>query len=454
MRSKVFIFLIILLIFIAGCNGPAPPQPPPQPPPPVNEPISNSFLMGINGIQESNKEGVITLSTYSDWFDKMSSNKANFMRFRLDGRSIPLEDREKPGEVDETYIDLVSDVLDEGERKGIYFMVTFFNANAGPNAACCDVSDVNCEEGFMKLIKKNWERYHYNSLALTEGDPIKFFTDPDAKAAQKEFIKAIVDKWGDNENIVVWELMNESMACKQEIVEWHDEMSAYIKTLSEKPVTTSTVGDNKSDPAILSSLWGLNNLNITQKHVYDSTDMGKDLYNYCTSMRQEHQKPVMFGEFGIKDHGAPDPKGINLHNSLWASFFGGCYGLSYWDTDPHLDANPKLYNHFKGLGLFLGSTDYSTYTKSKISDNPLVYKLSKGDETLLWVRSGEYYWGNRNPSNPSVGGLEINVGGNGAVKFYDTITGKEISETNFNSTLTIPSYFNNKGDAAIRINNS
>lgn len=431
MKIKLLaIAALILIVLVSGCPKPEPPK------------IDSSFLMGINGIRGDMKEGVERLDFYVQWFDKMDSSSANFMRLRLDGRSIGVE--KSPGEIDEQKASIVDEVLRKGKEKGIYFMVTFFNANAGPNYACCNIPEANCEP----LLQRNWSsRYHYNSLA--GGDPDRFFTDATVIEKQKAIIRKIIERWGDNENIIAWELMNEAMVCKPSVLEWHKEMSSYIKTLSSKPVTTSIRSEKKTDENLWNELWNYGDIDIVQRHVYDSPDLGKDLYRYCGKMGRDYGKPVFFGEFGVWNHGTPDPDGIGLHNALWASFFGKCYGLSYWDTDSHLDANPELYNHFNGLGKFIGNKNYADYEKFSVeNDQALIYGLRKANETLLWVRSNDYYWGNKNPSSPTVAGLEINLGESGNATFYNTLTGNEFSHTHFNSVLTAPDF---DKDIAVKI---
>ena len=203
-----------------------------------------------------------------------------------------------------------------------------------------------------------------------------FFTDTRALRIEKNFIRYIVARWGYATNILCWELWNEvanmadgevlSQQTQRNMVQWHNQMTDYIRSIDphHHPISTS-LGSGK-DLATLKKVF--DDMDFVQNHNYQNIQKAASreqfthvLYQETAKARENYpDKPFFMGEFGFGQGGSKpsydlkDPKGIDLHNSLWASAFSGSMGpASFWYWE-NLDKN-NWYHHFKPLLTFFGN---------------------------------------------------------------------------------------------------
>ncbi len=124
---------------------------------------------------------------------------------------------------------------------------------------------------FSETVNSNWSDNPYNSVnggPLTKAE--QYFYNADAKARTKKLLRYIAARWGYSSNLFAWELFNEvnftgahpnqSAQWLPGVMNWHDEMGQYIKTLDpfDHPITTS------SDESHLDDMDKLNGLDIVQ----------------------------------------------------------------------------------------------------------------------------------------------------------------------------------------------
>jgi hypothetical protein len=297
------------------------------------------IMIGQNmGWQQTNK-----YLDFKNWTDKMAANNANFIRLwqcawglGIEWTGTPYEGLKKYSQVNSFYTDKL---LEECRVKDIYMMLT-----------------INHHGMVSSTVNPNWNENPYKS---TNGGPCintwDYFTNATAKALHKNRLRYIVARWGYSRNIMSWELFNEVEwtdqfeTYKTQIKNWSQEMAQYLnaKDPFKHLVTTSYAHDN-NDP----NTWNLPEIDFTQTHYYNNapnveTVLVGGIRNYLASFG----KPTYTGEFGINpassDLSTIDPNGTHIHNSVWATLFGGGMGSGaswWWDTY----INPRnLYTHYK-----------------------------------------------------------------------------------------------------------
>ena len=297
------------------------------------------IMIGQNmGWQQSNK-----YLDFKTWTDKMAANNANFIRLwqcawglGIEWTGSPYEGLKKYSQVNSFYTDKL---LEECKAKDIYMMLA-----------------INHHGMVSSTVNPNWNENPYKS---TNGGPCvntwDYFTNATAKALHKNRLRYIVARWGYSRNIMSWELFNEVEWTDQfetykiPIKDWHQEMAQYLKAKDplKHLVTTSYAHDDK-DPAT----WNLPEMDFTQTHYYNNaanveTVLVGGLKNYLSSFN----KPTYTGEFGINPNNsnlsAIDPNGTHLHNSVWATLFGGGMGAgASWWWDSYIEPR-NLYTHYK-----------------------------------------------------------------------------------------------------------
>ena len=128
-----------------------------------------------------------------------------------------------------------------------------------------------------------------------------FFSNQEAKRWYKNRLRYIVARWGYSTSIAMWEFFNEVDNIQYSnpeapidgdlIVNWHEEMSSYLKRIDPyKHIITTSISHR--------DIKGLNsviNIDINQKHIYNNTSsIPNEIYKYVTKF----QKPYVIGEFG------------------------------------------------------------------------------------------------------------------------------------------------------------
>jgi hypothetical protein len=301
------------------------------------------IMIGQNmGWQQTNK-----YLDFKTWTDKMAANNANFIRLwqcawglGIEWTGSPYEGLKKYSQVNSFYTDKL---LDECKAKDIYMILA-----------------INHHGMVSSTVNPNWNENPYKS---TNGGPCvntwDYFTNATAKALHKNRLRYIVARWGYSRNIMSWELFNEVEwtdqfeTYKTQIKDWHQEMAQYLKAKDplKHLVTTSYAHDDKD-----AATWNLPEMDFTQTHYYNNaanveTVLVGGIKNYLSSFN----KPTYTGEFGINPSNsnlsAIDPNGIHVHNSVWATLFGGGMGAgASWWWESYIEPQ-NLYTHYKAPAL-------------------------------------------------------------------------------------------------------
>ncbi len=260
---------------------------------------------------------------------------------------------------------------------------------------------------FSSWVNPRWDGNPYNADnggPVPADDPAAFFSDPTAKQLFKHRLRYLVARYGAYRDILAWELFNEtqfigrsdknpfgSQQVRDDLVAWHAEMAAYLRSLDpyDHLITTSSDIDTSAQ-----AIWADPNIDLVQVHDYGALS-GRDqrFRGYAVDLNATYDKPVIIGEFGLQ--GDPEPgfdpttsglspdriahlvQGTALHNSAWASAMSGSGAMSWWwgnyirnEPSKHRNApefplneriNPPLRDFFAGedlAGMGLDNVDH------------------------------------------------------------------------------------------------
>lgn len=319
---------------------------------------------------------------YEKYIDLLAG-KANFIRIWINRyQFLSLYGPEHAGTMDgktRMYFDNTMNQKDSAEldhiiqyaqKNGIRIMPCFFNArNFTHKNGVANGSNAN------PAMPSDWVNNPYHTV-LGLQSKYDFFTDARAIRIEKNLIRYIVARWGYATNVLCWELWNEvaniadgedlPRQTQRNIVQWHNQMADYIRSIDPYQHLISTSLGSGKDIDILYDAF--DHLDFMQEHNYQNIQKAASkeqfthvLYREATTAREKHpDKPFFMGEFGFGQGGSKpsydvkDPKGIDLHNSLWSSAFSGSMGpASFWYWE-NLDKN-NWYDHFKPLLTFFGN---------------------------------------------------------------------------------------------------
>ena len=240
-----------------------------------------------------------------------------------------------------------------------------------------------------------------------------FYTDPVIKQWYKNWISHLLNHvntitgvaYKDDPTIMTWELANEprcvggnptafprSANCTTStITGWASEMSAYIKSIDHKHLTSSgsegflnipgsTDGvRNGSDGVDELAISKLPTIDVMSYHLYPDS-WTKDLPWATTwitdhiKLAQKIGKPSMLGEFGLKDK--------TIRNTVYKSWtdtvlFSGGTGALYWILSGHND-DGTLYGDYDGFTVYCPTPVCTTIANfAKAMKNPFLWLTFK-----------------------------------------------------------------------------
>jgi hypothetical protein len=204
-------------------------------------------------------------------------------------------------------------LVDAAERAGIHFQWVLFHHGE-----------------FSTTTDPEWR---YNPWNKANGgfldNPVDFFTDPEARARTKDYLRYVVARYAHSPAILSWELFNEvenTDAAHQGrwdlIGAWHKEMSDYLRSIDpyHHPITSSSELRPEVTPY----------LDYYQPHGYPS-NVGAMLLG----AKVLSDKPFFYGEVGL---GANPPSVMDqracVRDAIWCGLLAGHSGAAeywYWD---------------------------------------------------------------------------------------------------------------------------
>ncbi len=336
-------------------------------------------------------------------------------------------------------------IVSKAEQLGVFFRLCFSHWEDFDHEA----------KGFPDW---GWARNPYNSA---NGGPVatvtEFFTDKKAKEYYQRYLRYIVARWGYNKNILTYEVWNEADAPhmiwgtghnyksnQANILEWHREMSAYLKSLDPHHLVTTSFANNLNQD----SIWKLPDIDLTTIHRYPAFNQWIDggfkkfeveeCLTYLIRKRAESDpKPVLVGEFTVSPFGLKDthddPTGIAFHNQLWVSIMQGALGTAmHWQWDYYLDAF-DLYYHYKPLAAFLAGEDLrnmTAFTEKGAAAN--AYGRKSRTKAYVWIHDAKHTFIDRHQAHGTITGHRCELtdmeSGKYALQFLDPYSGALLRE--------------------------
>jgi len=219
------------------------------------------------------------------------------------------------------------------------------NFNNGRYAPSDEYYNPSAVKRFDQMINLCDSLQLYVMLTLGQGDSqvggAAFFTDEGAIAKYKNRLRFIVARWGYSTSIAMWEFFNEVDNVQfrnannpidgKLIVQWHDEMSTYLKQIDpyEHIVTTSISHRD------IEGLNSVPDIDINQKHIYRNTaGMRQQIMKYVN----EFSKPYIIGEFSFEwdwsknFNDFAEDMDIDFKRGLWYGMFAPTpvLPMSWW----------------------------------------------------------------------------------------------------------------------------
>ncbi len=235
-------------------------------------------------------------------------------------------------------------VLEMAERRGVYIIPCLIQTPFG--------------------LASHWKNNPYN---VERGGPCKrpeeIFTSPEVRKILQNRFRYILARWGYSPNILGWEIFNEvnytegAQKNPASVVEFHRDIARYLKATDPNRHLIGT-SFGSSEQVEMPEVWRLPELDFTITHSYNN-DIAGELQKRLRA-KLAYGKPCIGGENGHPvpaDNSYRDPKGIVLHNNLWAGMINKAAGnvLLWWGGRYHdvYDLHPRGYppfvNFIKGI---------------------------------------------------------------------------------------------------------
>lgn len=330
--------------------------------------------------------------TYAYMFEKLAAQKANFVRTWMCPWNLPLEWKQTDfgrytddlNTYNTSAIERIDYMLAEAEKHGIYIMLTL------------DYHGALYREADTWGGNNYWPDHNYQ---VEQGGPAslpsEFFTHPEARKLYRNRLRYLVARWSYHPNIVAWELWNEidnaqaeENISAEQIVNWHDEMATYFKSIDpyDRIVTTSISHRE------LPGLFALPSIDLSQSHLYAST---LKIPATIEGFNNKYQKPYVVGEFA---HNWTKPSLDDLtayakdHSlGLWMGLFSPTpiLPMTWWWVEYDLGGlNPNLGTvaQYQALMLKDSSTNIQAYSIDLTSDISS-RALEANGQYFVWVHN-------------------------------------------------------------------
>lgn len=338
---------------------------------------------------------------------------------------------------------------------------------------------------------------------LSLNNPYEWYSSVAAKSEQKKLIRYILARWGYSTSVMGYELMDEAdridhmnnndthpsyvqkpASHENDIITWHDEITAYIKENDPFKHLISTAYANK-DHSTVNSVYNL--MDFTQIHHYtdyytNNFNNVQEIYlNHSVEYLNQFDKPYMLGEHNYIEYNFNlfDKNMYNLHDNLWATLFNGSMGpASIWS---HFEvSNQQANSTYFGIGKYVANLPKLSENHSPFIEYDNYFRIcylkdQNSDEYYGWIQDVNFTFRNiieNNPnyllsfspsfrpnhSNSSTKTIYVSRNGSYYVRWYNTSTGdlhsiSTVNSSNNQLTLTIPSSLRNSihGDASFII---
>jgi hypothetical protein len=382
-----------------------------------------------------------TTPLYSKTFSNLSDGKANFVRYwqvpfnrqALEWRNgygfykgLGIYSQEAAAEQDS--------ILELCAKYDLYAQLTLFQHGM-----------------FSENVDSNWSDNPYNSA---NGGPLnkaeQYFYNTTTKNLTKKLLRYIVARWGYSTNIFAWELFNEvnftgnfpnqSAQWYPGVLQWHDEMGQYIKSIDpfKHIVTTSSDENNLPD------MDKLEGLDIVQYHLYNANLLSTQAAKDKSILAKLSNTGLINGEYGENVSTADVPFDAQ-RISIWSGIMSRVPHIM-WKWENYTD---KTWTDlFKHPAEFLQGEDFTA--QGELTDWIFDAKSGATKLSTIGFHSDEKFYGLiYDPSyKDNVSGVACDLSalaaGNYKITYYDIVTGEVTTEEKTIyvglSQLTVPTF--------------
>lgn len=391
-------------------------------------------------------------SAVDNYVAKMADKGINTLRVMLEYAQVPHGLIENPlGHYREDVVNFWDEFFEILERHNMYVIITPWDPF---------------------WMQPNWSSNPYN---VENGGMLRsmngFLTNPEAIEAQKARFEFMIERWGDSQQILAWELMNEIElwwgASPGEIYDWIDMMADFVreKQLEYHGFTQLiTVSSAAATPSgrLADVIYNHPKLDFANTHLY--TGSGMNAPTNTTDVAEEVALAVNYALFMLNDNrpytdteSGPIEQWIGsarfdaefLHNVSWSHLASGGAGTGMrWPyRTPHI-LTDEMMNVLGRIAQFTNEFDFTGFAPNNISVDliaPLdhqVYGIGDDTRMLVWMLRDDRAQGEAAPATLT---LDYIVPGTYQVSLWDPWEAQWITQStmSFNETkgeLEIPAF--------------
>lgn len=270
--------------------------------------------------------------------------------------------------------------------------------NPGAIAKIDRMFDLSDSLGLYVMLTLGMGAYHTNEGGFSSSAE-DFFVNAKSKERYKNRLRYIIARWGYSTSMGAWELFNEidnvqfrnkeKPISAESIVQWHDEMSTYIKqTDPYKHIVTTSISHRD-----LKGLNSLANIDINQKHIYKNTrGIPATIWQY----EKDFGKPYVIGEFGYEWDWSKNfddfAEGMDsdFKRGLWYGLFSPTpiLPLSWWweyfdnrKTDEYLNRVQPIRDEM----LQAGKGTFDTLKMNNNDTSLVMYNVKCGNKVFVYA---------------------------------------------------------------------
>lgn len=241
--------------------------------------------------------------------------------------------------------------------------------------ALCEKNNLNLQltifqHGMVsETVDSNWKDNPLNKVNggyITNSE--EFFYNDDCKKNTRNKLRYIIARWGYSSNIFAWELFNEvnfsgnhpSQSAKwfPGVLQWHSEMSKYLKENDPFQHITTTSVSGKDD--MLLAMDTITHLEVLQYHIYDDNMLLAQTRNDSVFQSKLKNKAIINGEYGTNNK-ADVPFDMQ-RAAIWNSIMTRVPHLM-WIWDYYKDSDWS--DLFKMPASFVKNIDFAKETEIK-----------------------------------------------------------------------------------------
>jgi hypothetical protein len=207
-----------------------------------------------------------------------------------------------------------------------------------------------------------WDCSLYNAA---NGGPLatpeEFWTSTVARGQYLNKLRYVVARYGASPRLVAWELWNEidrtEGYASAPVREWHAQVRKALEKLDpHRHLVSSSFHQPGGDPALNRQPA----LDFVQAHVYDSRDPARAVIEAQRALAS-YRKPLLATAVAadlLRSRAEEDPKGLQVHDPLWASMVSGLAGAAQPLGQDRYVQSHRLYPLFTAASKFAAGIDW------------------------------------------------------------------------------------------------